>query len=608
MLKHTKPVALTLLVVLLFCVPLLPLSKYQLYLVNLIAVSSILAMSLDLLFGYLGQMSLAHAAFYGVGAYTSALLTLHGIMPFWLATPASMVVCAALGVILGFPALRLTGFYLAMATMSFGIILSTLFVQSVDITGGPNGLLNIQPPTFFGTELIAPLRGITGNYYYLLLGAGLATYLFLVRVTTGRIGRVIASVRESALAAASIGINVRLVQVTVFALSCALAGLAGALYAHLALYISPETFTFTNSLLALLAVVFGGIGTIWGPVVGSAILTALGESLRGFGAYQLILYALAIVAVILLVPHGISGLVQDLLARFRKKGPQALPTEEAAPPSATVIPVLPHLKPSGSTTLLSARGINKRFGGLQALKDVGFDLAEGEIKAIIGPNGSGKTTLFNCISGLERMDSGTIDFAGSPIGGLRAYRVARAGMARSFQIVQLFGRLSVRDNLILAGQRRHKASLLEALLSTRAARAADEANGRAADALLAEAGLSALRGQTASTLPYGRQRILEIARALATNPQLVLLDEPAAGLNTGEAFELAHYLRRVRARGVTILVVEHNMAFVLGLANSVVVLDRGIKIAEGTPDVVRKDEAVIRAYLGPPALQEARNV
>jgi branched-chain amino acid transport system ATP-binding protein len=307
------------------------------------------------------------------------------------------------------------------------------------------------------------------------------------------------------------------------------------------------------------------------------------------------------------VPHGISGLVEDILARLRRSNIK--PVKSVQPAAVdTVIPFLPPVKRNDSGPLLSLRGVSKRFGGLQAVNQVGFDLAEGEIKAIIGPNGSGKTTLFNCISGLERMDTGTIDFGGRAIAGLRAFRIARAGMARSFQIVQLFGRLTVRDNLILAGQRLHKASLIGALLSLPAAKAADEANGRAADALLAEAGLTELRDQTASTLPYGRQRILEIARALATNPRLVLLDEPAAGLNTGEAFELAHYLRRVRARGVTILVVEHNMAFVLGLADSVGVLDRGRKIADGTPDAIRNDEAVIAAYLGPPVLKEARHV
>ena len=314
--RTVRFVALAALVVLLAAIPLLPLSKYHLHVINLILVSAILAMSLDLLFGYLGQMSLAHASFYGVGAYAAALLTLHEIMPFWVATPAAMLVCGALGIVLGAPAMRLTGFYLAMATMSFGIILSTLFVQSVSITGGPNGLLNIQPPQFFGVELIGPQRGIAGNYYYLLLAATLAVFCFLRRLTGGRSGLTIAAVRESLLAAASVGINVRFVQVAVFAVSCALAGLAGSLYAHLVLYISPETFTFTNSLLALLAVVFGGIGTIWGPVVGATILTLLGELMRGFGAYQLLLYAVAIVVILRLVPHGISGLIDSVMQRY----------------------------------------------------------------------------------------------------------------------------------------------------------------------------------------------------------------------------------------------------------------------------------------------------
>ena len=248
----------------------------------------------------------------------------------------------------------------------------------------------------------------------------------------------------------------------------------------------------------------------------------------------------------------------------------------------------------------------KRFGGLQALSEVSFEVATGEIKAVIGPNGSGKTTLFNCISGFEIADSGTVTFDKTTISKLRAYRIARAGLARSFQIVQLFGKLSVRDNLLLAGQRQHAASWLGAFFGSAQARQADDANLRAADALLSEAGLIGLAEQTAATLPYGRQRVLEIARALATNPRLVLLDEPAAGLNTSEAFELAAYLRRVRARGITILVVEHNMAFVLGLADSVVVLDRGQKIAEGPPDAIRRDPGVIAAYLGTPTVEARR--
>jgi ABC-type branched-subunit amino acid transport system ATPase component/ABC-type branched-subunit amino acid transport system permease subunit len=588
------------LLALLFSLPLLPLSKYQLHIANLVAVSAILAMSLDLLFGFLGQMSLAHASFYGVGAYVASLLTINGILPFWVATPVAMLACAALGALLGAPAMRLTGFYLAMATMSFGIIMSTLFVQSVSITGGPNGLLDIPPPQFLGTELIGPQRGVIGNYYYLLLASALLVYVFLRRVTSGRTGRTIAAVRESTLAAAAVGINVRVVQVTVFAVSCALAGLAGSLYAHLILYISPETFTFTNSLLALLGVVFGGIGTIWGPAVGAGILTVLGELTRNFGSYQLIMYAVAIVLVIQLVPHGISGLFAQL-QRPASRRPAA--SGSAAPVDNVVL--LSRKSPTIGGVLLRVTGISKRFGGLKALNDVSFDVKAGEIKALIGPNGSGKTTLFNCISGFETPNAGTVAFAETPVSGWPAYRIARAGMARSFQIVQLFGRLTVEENLLLAGQRQHPASVVASLFSTPGLRHADGDNARSADALLAEAGLSPLRDQISSTLPYGRQRILEIARALATNPRLILLDEPAAGLNTGEAFELATYLRRVRDRGVTVLVVEHNMAFVLGLADSVIVLDRGQKIADGTPAEIRKDEAVIAAYLGAP-LKEAR--
>lgn len=597
--KLAKRFPVAALLVLLFCLPLLPLSKYQLHIINLVAVSAILAMSLDLLFGFLGQLSLAHASFYGVGAYVASLLTISGDLPFWGATPVAMVACAVLGALLGAPAMRLTGFYLAMATMAFGVIVSTLLVQSVSITGGPNGLPEIPPPQLFGIELIGPQRGVIGNYYYLLLVSALLVYIFLRRVTSGRTGRTIAAVRESALAAASVGVNVRSVQVLVFAVSCALAGLAGSLYAHLILYISPETFTVTNSLVALLGVVLGGIGTLWGPVIGAGLLTVLGEVTRNFGSYQLLMYAVAIILVIQVVPHGISGLLLQLRRPKRNHEP-------LVPDDARETVVLPRGERINGGVLLRAEDVSKRFGGLKALDQVSFDVKSGEIKALIGPNGSGKTTLFNCLSGFDTPNAGTVCFGGNAISGWPAHRIARAGMARSFQIVQLFGQSTVKDTLLLAGQRRHPASVLSVILGTSGSHRADEENSRAADALLAEAGLWDVRDQISSTLPYGLQRILEIARAVATVPRLILLDEPAAGLNTGEAFQLAAYLRRVRDRGVTVLIVEHNMAFVLGLADSAIVLDRGQKIAEGTPSEIRGDRAVIGAYLGAP-LNEARH-
>ncbi len=570
--------------------PVLPgLSKYDLHVANLIVVSAILAMSLDLMFGYLGQMSLAHAGFYGLGAYAASLLTVNGWLPFWLATPAAMLLCAALGVLLGLPTMRLTGFYLAMATMSFGIIVSSMFVQSVGITGGPNGLMGIEPPTFFGAELTGPAHGISGNYYYLLLAGAAFTWGVLRLITTGRSGRMIVGVRESPLAAASLGIDVRFVRVAVFAVSCAFAGLAGSLYAHLILYISPDSFTFTNSLLALLAVVFGGIGTLWGPVVGAGLLTILGEALHSFGAYELMIYAVAICVVILVAPHGIAGLLRTL-GRFVPPAPAR---------AAVAAAVLPRAPEGASGPLLLAVGVSKRFGGVQALEDVSLTIARHEIKALIGPNGSGKTTLFNCLTGFETPDGGTLHFAGQGLTGWSAFRIARAGVARSFQVVQLFGRMTVEENVLLAGQRRHPAGFLGLR------RAADAENAAEAAALLEEAGLAELRDQQAALLPYGRQRLLEIARALATRPQLLLLDEPAAGLNTAEAFILAAYLRRVRDRGVTILLVEHNMPFVLGLADSIAVLSRGRKIADGPPETVQRDAEVIAAYLGPPVLASA---
>jgi ABC-type branched-subunit amino acid transport system ATPase component len=321
------------------------------------------------------------------------------------------------------------------------------------------------------------------------------------------------------------------------------------------------------------------------------LLTVLSEQLHSFAASQLIVYAVAIWVIVLIAPHGIAG----LLARFTAR---PVPVAPASSAIANALPAAIGVSGKSDSAIFTARGISKRFGGVQALADVDLTIVEHEIKALIGPNGSGKTTLFNCITGITRADSGGLMFDGNDISGLATHRIVRVGVARSFQIVQLFGRMTVYENVLLAGQRRHPAQWLPILLGLKSARHADRENAAAAIQLLAEAGLGDERNTLAMNLPYGKQRLLEVARALATDPKLLLLDEPAAGLNTAEAEELARYLRSVRASGVTILLVEHNMPFVLGLADTVAVLNHGAKIADGAPSEVQNDEAVIAAYLG----------
>lgn len=587
-------------VLVLLLIPFLPLGRYAFHVINLIALAAMLAMSLDLFFGYLGQMSLAHASFYGIGAYTAALLTAHGIASFWVATPIAMLVCAAIGAVIGVPTLRLTGFYLAMATLGLAVITNTLMVQSVWLTGGPNGLLGISPPTLFGGGLTGPKAGLAGNYYYLILVAALATYWLLRRLTTGRLGRTITSIRESPLGAAAVGIDVRRVQVAVFALSCALAGLAGSLYAHLILYISPDSFTFAYSLVVLLGVVFGGIGTLWGPILGATLLTILQEAMRGFGSYQMILYALGIFVVIMAMPGGIAGAMQRL---WRRPSSQAVVVQRTGAAARVEQAPQPMVHASGGKTsaLLTMRGVSKRFGGVQALDSVSMDVRDGEIKGLIGPNGSGKTTLFNCINGFEHMDAGEVVLDGIPMQGRPVHTIVRSGLGRTFQVAQLFGRLSVIDNVLLGGQHRYPANPASSILGLGSARAADAINEERAWELLHEAGLAHLASEPAGTLPYGSQRMLEIARALALSPRMLLLDEPAAGLNTGEARSLAGYLRLIRDRGITLLLVEHNMPFLMGLADSVAVLNLGRKIADGPPALVSASAEVITAYLGAPA-------
>jgi branched-chain amino acid transport system permease protein len=554
-------------------IPFFTSNTYYLYVVISAGLLTIVTAGLNVLVGFTGQTSLGHAGLYAFGAYTAALCVTRAGTSEWVAIAAAIVVTSIVGAAVAAAALRVSGPYLAMVTIAFGLIVEGVLIEWGSVTGGPGGIFNIPKP------------GLRTHYWTVMLVAALALWL-TANLRRSAWGRACLAVKSSEVAAESLGLSAYYVRIAAFTVSAAFAGAAGALFTFLNGYISPDSFTLQTSILFLLALLFGGLGRIAGPVAGSVALTILPELLTRLLDYRLILYGSLLLLSIYWLPQGVVGAV----SRARRS--------RAASLKFSLSP-LGREQGEGPEPLLVAREVSLGFGGVAALAGVTLTVNRQRIHAVIGPNGAGKTSLLNVLSGFYSPGSGTIALDGRSIASLPPYAVARRGIARTFQTAQVFSDLSVRDNVAVGVAGPRLGSPLSALVATPGSRAREAGLQSRALELLHALELGELADEPADSLAAGLRRKLEIARALGTEPRLLMLDEPAAGLSPSEIAALDAQLTGLRDRGgPTVILVEHHMDLVMAISDRITVLDYGRVIAEGAPDEIRQNPAVIEAYLG----------
>ncbi|MFP1646362.1 branched-chain amino acid ABC transporter ATP-binding protein/permease [Pontitalea aquivivens] len=586
---HKRTLAIVAALAVLLVAPLF-FSSFAISLFNLVGIYAMATLGLTLLTGSGGVTSFAQAAFMGVGAYTSAYFSLRlGLDP-WLGLIAALVLTGICAGLMGAVTLHLGGHYLPITTLAWAVALFMVF-GNLTAVGGHSGIGDITPISIFGIALDRPQKA-----FYLVWGFLVLSLFGAANLLSSRQGRAISALRGGPALAESLGINALRMRLILFLLAAELACVAGWLFAHTQTFISPSSFDLNQGMQILLMSVLGGVGSIFGAVAGAAAVTFGKNAIQDLvpliglnaGTFEIVIFGIAFILIIQKAPKGLS----PMLARFLPEPPRKKLGESAH----KALHYNRAGRPGSADILLQVKGLQKRYGGLVAVNDVSFDVRPATIHAVIGPNGAGKSTTFDLISGMQTPTAGSVYFNGERITGTKARSLIGKGLSRTFQHVKIRPNYSLLENVMMGAHWRMTAGFLAGVL--RLNQREELAFADMALAALREVGLDATPHAQAGNLALGPQRLLEIARALASDPRMVVLDEPAAGLRAQEKQALASLLRRLRQSGVTILLIEHDMDFVMGLADTIVVLEFGRLLAAGTPDEIRANERVQAAYLG----------